>query len=168
MSDEDRKESALDTRAAQILSDLAKKSTRRGVLAGMGRFLLRITGVVIIPLLPVDRIVPDASAQSGCGLWSLCGMCGTLCTCTGCGGSLGACPTGCPSSGMWSCCCAVNSMDCRTVHYYDCCEQGTACSACNGCQQCSNACYGQSEWCGSGRYTYRCTIISVGGTADCC
>ena len=152
-------EHAFDARAAKILREISKRSTRRGVLSSMGRLLLRITGVLILPLLPVDRMVPDAQAQSGCSLWYQCGMCGTLCTC--CGGTLTQCPGSCPPSGGWAICCHNTSGQGLLVVYVDCCENGTACMACNGCQQCANNCTG-AEWCGDrGRYTYRCTIAKI-------
>jgi hypothetical protein len=148
-------ESEFDTWAAKILAEISKKSSRRGVLSKIGRILLRIAGVVVLPLLPVNRIVSNLQAQGTCGEWLYCGMCGTQCGC--CGGGWTACPTGCPGSGMWSCCCYDGDKG-YIINYIDCCEQGTACASCNGCPACANNCTGQ-EWCGQGRYTYRCTIV---------
>ena len=83
MGDDNHEDSRVDTEATRIVIAFAKRCTRRGVLSRVGRMLLRITGVLIVPLLPVDRMVPDAEAQAPCSNWRLCGLYGRLCGCCG-------------------------------------------------------------------------------------
>jgi hypothetical protein len=164
MGDDNRE---FDTRLSGILADFAKRSTRRRVFSTMGRILLRITGVTIVPLLPINRMVSEAEAQGvDCNLPEFCGMWGRTCQCTGSGGYDNACPNGCPRGGSWADCC-WNEADGINYHYryYDCCESGSMCSGCNdtNCIWCMNK-GPQFNWCGNTNLTYRCTIAVLVGT----
>src|SRR6202043_989514 len=83
---------------------LARRTSRRSVLAGLGSFLL---GATAVPLLPVARgaeIKPggaepgaapataDPGDASSCEYWRHCAIDGFLCGC--CGGSQSMCPPG--------------------------------------------------------------------------
>jgi hypothetical protein len=154
------KSNDFDIGATRILTGLAKRCTRRGVIFRVGRILLRITGVGIVPLLPLDRMIPEVEAQSSCTDAHLCGICGRLCGC--CGGNLYNCPAGCPRTSFWSCCC-VYMNPAKIYNYYDCCERNTSnCASCANCTFCQNNCP-QPVWCGDSTLTYRCTSISFAG-----
>jgi hypothetical protein len=72
------------------LRALYTSSSRRSALASLGRACLKLLGISMLPLLPVDRIVKPAMAQSICTSNYLCGIWGRLCGngCVGCGTSM--------------------------------------------------------------------------------
>ena len=85
----------LDTLFEQKTRQLAQRSSRRGMLKGLGSLLV---GSAAIPLLPVARASAAASKPaeegdpSSCDYWRYCAIDGFLCGC--CGGSANTCPPG--------------------------------------------------------------------------
>ena len=87
----------LDRLMEQGSRDLAQRSSRRGLLKGLGGLLV---GSASIPLLPVARASAAESAgqpqeegdPSSCDYWRYCAIDGFLCSC--CGGSANTCPPG--------------------------------------------------------------------------
>jgi methylamine dehydrogenase light chain len=113
---------------------LAQRSSRRGLLKGLGGMLV---GAAAVPLLPVAR---NAEAQSNgmpqeqgdpnsCDYWRYCAIDGFLCSC--CGGSYNSCPPGTEMSPItWIGTCH-NPVDGRNyvISYNDCCGK----SSCGSC-----------------------------------
>jgi methylamine dehydrogenase light chain len=89
----------LDALSENTARSLARRTSRRSVLAGLGSFLL---GAAAVPLLPVARGAVTAPAgdapkadpgdPSSCDYWRHCAIDGFLCGC--CGGSQSKCPPG--------------------------------------------------------------------------
>src|SRR5713101_7410456 len=94
----------LDVFSENSARALARRTSRRSVLAGLGSFFL---GATAVPLLPVARgadtqpagNAPGAAAPnadpgdpSACDYWRHCAIDGFLCGC--CGGSQSMCPPG--------------------------------------------------------------------------
>ncbi|HEY3884066.1 MAG TPA: methylamine dehydrogenase light chain, partial [Vicinamibacterales bacterium] len=89
----------LDSISERSARALARRSSRRSVLGGLGSMLV---GAAALPLLPVARGAesPPAGAQgkadpgdpSSCEYWRHCAIDGFLCGC--CGGSQSICPPG--------------------------------------------------------------------------
>jgi|SRR5579872_1604067 len=125
---------------------IAKRTSRRSLLASVGRML---TGAALLPLLPVDRSAraqtPAAPAKQGsgtaptagkvvddpqsCEYWKYCAIDGFLCSC--CGGTSNSCPPGTqPSPITWIGTCH-NPGDGRDyiVSYNDCCGK-VSCGDC--------------------------------------
>jgi methylamine dehydrogenase light chain len=112
---------------------LAKRTSRRSLLASLGRML---TGAALMPLLPIDRTARAQSpAKTGvddpksCDYWKYCAIDGFLCSC--CGGSSNSCPPGTqPSPITWIGTCH-NPGDGRDyiVSYNDCCGK-VSCGDC--------------------------------------
>jgi methylamine dehydrogenase light chain len=123
---------------------LAQRTARRGFLGLLGQVL---TGSVLIPLLPIDRVnraeaaptksggAIGATPKSGsndpqnCEYWKYCAIDGFLCSC--CGGSSHSCPPGTSASPItWIGTCQ-NPGDGRDyiVSYNDCCGK-TSCGNC--------------------------------------
>jgi methylamine dehydrogenase light chain len=118
---------------------LAKRTSRRSLLASLGQML---TGVALIPLLPIDRTAraqtPDkpgdaaakpALGEKDCEYWKYCAIDGFLCSC--CGGTSNSCPPGTQSSPItWIGTCH-NPADSRDyiVSYNDCCGK-VSCGDC--------------------------------------
>lgn len=122
---------------------LAKRTSRRSVLASIGRML---TGAALLPLLPIDRTAraqgakpaaapstdgvakPTADEQK-CEYWKYCAIDGFLCAC--CGGTSTSCPPGTQQSPItWIGTCH-NPADQRNyiVSYNDCCGK-VSCGDC--------------------------------------
>jgi methylamine dehydrogenase light chain len=111
---------------------LAKRTSRRSLLASLGQILM---GASLMPLLPIDRtaraqgpVKPTADEQK-CEYWKYCAIDGFLCSC--CGGSSHSCPPGtAPSPITWIGTCR-NPSDSRDyiVSYNDCCGK-TSCGNC--------------------------------------
>lgn len=163
----DETDNALDRLTQRVMELLLERTARKGFLVATGRGMLKLLGIALVPLLPFDRIVPNAEAQGGCD-WHLCGMCGTVCcSASGCGGTSGQCPSGCPARSSWVGCCFNCPALKYIISYIDCCESGTSnCSGCSNCQTCSAGCP-QNVWCGGSQLTYRCTIFSVVSCTHC-
>jgi len=110
---------------------LARRSSRRSLLAGLGQLL---TGAALLPLLPVDRgsrarADEHKSGPESCDYWKYCAIDGFLCSC--CGGTSTSCPPGTqPSPITWIGTCH-NPADRRDyiVSYNDCCGK-TSCGNC--------------------------------------
>ena len=113
---------------------LAQRSSRRGILKGLGSLLV---GGAVVPLLPVAR----ASAEAGpgmpveegdprsCDYWRYCAVDGFLCSC--CGGTANSCPPGTEMSPVtWIGTCR-NPADGRNyvISYNDCCGK-SSCGTC--------------------------------------
>jgi len=143
---------SLDRLFEHSARSLAQRTSRRNVLAGLGRLLM---GAALLPLLPIDRSSRALAADSGaagagpggavggkahapaaidnpesCEYWKYCAIDGFLCSC--CGGSSHSCPPGtAPSPITWIGTCR-NPSDDRDyiVSYNDCCGK----ASCGNCQ----------------------------------
>lgn len=169
MSEQQKIESNLDERIASYLGEQSNRFSRRSGLMKIGRILLRLSGLTLIPLLPVDRRFV-VSAQYGCN-WQTCGMCGVLCnTCCNNSGGYSKCPTcsGMVTASAWGACCYEQAGDCsgNTFLYSDCCTQNSNdAQSCKG-TACQTACYPNfPAYCSTiGTWFYSCTIVTVSGT----
>jgi len=130
----------LDGWTAELARRLARGTSRRGFLAGLGTALV---GGAALPLLPVARAgagerepapgEPDPATPAGdpenCGYWRHCAIDGFLASC--CGGSHTSCPPGTQMSPItWLGTCR-NPLDGReyVISYNDCCGKD-ACGRC--------------------------------------
>lgn len=130
----------LDRQAERQARALASGTSRRSVLAGVGRWM--VAGAFALPVLPFDRTSQAHAAGGGaagarkgppgltdCDYWRYCSVDGFLCEC--CGGSPTACPPGSEASKVsWVGTCH-NPNDGRDylVNYFDCCGR-TSCGRC--------------------------------------
>lgn len=159
--------SSFDERTADYLADWGQKLSRRGWLARLGHLAIRISGVTLLPLLPVDRAAGQVVPPS-CGDWRMCGLWGNVCqSCCGQSAAWYSCPS-CTTQGAnaWSLCCIDNEVcppTVRNVSYYDCCG-GASANGCTG-QGCPNNPNPQGNWCAGTGGTYKCTVVWVG--ANC-
>jgi methylamine dehydrogenase light chain len=179
----------LDTIAEESARALARRSSRRSLLGGLGALLV---GAAALPLLPVARgaepgplpekksgAKPPAGPPAGwddptsCNYWRHCGVDGFLCAC--CGGTQTACPPGTDMSAVtWIGTCH-NPADGRdyVISYNDCCGK----SACGRCfcnrNERDTPLYqpGQSNdynWCSGNSQAnipYHCTTVRIVGAA---
>jgi methylamine dehydrogenase light chain len=128
----------LDDLTAALARRLARRTGRRGFLAGLGATVL---GTAALPLLPVARAAsrepapgePDPATPQGdpdgCGYWRYCAVDGFLASC--CGGTHTSCPPGTQMSPVtWLGTCR-NPVDGReyVISYNDCCGKD-ACGRC--------------------------------------
>jgi methylamine dehydrogenase light chain len=127
----------LDRVFEQSARSLAKRTSRRSLLASLGRML---TGAALLPLLPIDRTARAQSAaasavakptadEQNCEYWKYCAIDGFLCAC--CGGTSTSCPPGTqPSPITWIGTCH-NPGDGRDyiISYNDCCGK-VSCGDC--------------------------------------
>ena len=169
----------LDRFAEESARALARHTSRRSFLVRMGQAL---TGVAVIPLLPVDRSNRAHAAQAGksagsddptsCEYWKYCAIDGFLCSC--CGGSSHSCPPGtAPSPITWIGTCR-NPNDSRDyiVSYNDCCGK-PSCGSCT-CNRNENEMplYRASRnndlnWCMANKdANYHCSVSVVLGVAE--
>jgi len=153
----------------QPLLDLfIKLMPRRHFLLESGKVLLRMVGIVFLPLVPF-RTASAAAALSFCTTNDLFqGMWGTPCW------GLDTCPSCCQpydvENGSWVFCVKFNAKPshCTLVQYLDCCAPidinncycysytGNTNTTCNSpCHR--NPCGEQPSWCPAGTY-YVCTI----------
>ncbi len=169
MSGRNQDENNFDALSRRLLESLSQRSSRRGILAKLGKIALGALGVSLLPNLPLDRLF-KMEAQTECSPLELCGIYGAICN-TGssncCNGQVGA--SGCPSCTTrgyfaWTKCCPTGGcVDGFYVEYWDCCGGTDAQAA---------GCYGtfcenntpQPQWCSGG--AYRCTVAVV--TYDYC
>ena len=125
----------LDTLTEQSTRHIARRTSRRSLLASIGTMLV---GATALPLLPVMRGASAAEGQgsaaatndpSSCDYWRHCAIDGFLCNC--CGGSQSACPPGTEMSLVtWVGTCH-NPADGKdyAISYNDCCGK----SSCGRC-----------------------------------
>jgi methylamine dehydrogenase light chain len=130
---------ALDRIVAELSRRLARRTSRRSLLARLGALLV---GASALPLLPVARAAaprepapgePDPATPAGdptqCGYWRHCAIDGFLAAC--CGGTHRSCPPGTEMSPVtWIGTCR-NPADGRdyVISYNDCCGKD-ACARC--------------------------------------
>jgi methylamine dehydrogenase light chain len=155
---------------------VAQRSSRRGLLKGLGAALV---GTASIPLLPVARAADnqppkmpqDEGDASSCDYWRYCAVDGFLCEC--CGGSYNTCPPGTEMSPItWIGTCR-NPVDGRNyvISYNDCCGK-TQCGTCL-CQrdEGDRPLYRSDKsndvnWCiGASSSVYHCSTAIVVGVA---
>lgn len=151
---------SLDEQTADYLIGISQRLPRRGVFAAVGRFTLRIAGISLLPVLPVNR----AFAQFACSGWALCNMHGRFCpACCGHGARQSECPSCTVTDLSWTGCCSPDGCTNFLVRYKDCCANaGVATDCANG------------SWCGIGgscpdnwpaycqnNREFRCTIVEV-------
>ena len=156
---------------------LARRTSRRSVLATLGRML---TGAALLPLLPIDRggrahagePARKADNPESCEYWKYCAIDGYLCSC--CGGTSTACPPGtAPSPISWVGTCH-NPADGRDymVSYNDCCGK-TTCGTCDCTRsEGERPMYRPSRnndlnWCmANADANYHCTVSVILGVAE--
>jgi methylamine dehydrogenase light chain len=179
----------LDAIAESSTRALARRTSRRSLVAGLGAFLV---GAAALPLLPVARGVetiaaggtagsanmaggePDPGDPSSCEYWRHCAIDGYLCGC--CGGSQSTCPPGTDMSAVtWIGTCH-NPGDGKdyVISYNDCCGK----SACGRCfcnrNEGDSPLFrpGQSNdynWCSGNSTTnipYHCSTARIVGAAE--
>src|SRR3979411_2254194 len=96
---------SLDCLFEKSARSLARRTSRRSLLASLGQLL---TGAALLPLLPVDRggragaraPPPKPDSPESCQYWKYFAIDGFLCSC--CGGTSSTCPPGtAPSPITW-------------------------------------------------------------------
>jgi hypothetical protein len=164
-----------DDVASRLLTNFSQRMSRRGLLAASGRLLLRIAGVSMIPLLPVDRVF--AQSQNCSGDWQYCGQYGNFCkSCCGQSAHVFTCPQCLYTGAAWTrCCCPSNSCtngQGTLISYKDCCGVKSGYTSAQTAECTGSFCARnvlQPTWCGSyPGSTYRCTVISVGAPCTGC
>jgi methylamine dehydrogenase light chain len=161
---------------------LARRSSRRGFIGGLGTLLI---GVATLPLLPVARgadrpaakpagTAGDPGDPASCEYWRHCAIDGFLCSC--CGGTQSSCPPGTEMSAVtWIGTCH-NPADGKdyVISYNDCCGK----SQCGRCfcnrNEGDSPLYqpGQSNdynWCSgnsSANIPYHCSTARIVGSAE--
>jgi methylamine dehydrogenase light chain len=124
----------LDSLTEQSTRQMARRTSRRSLLASLGTMLM---GASVLPLLPVVRGAAAAEGDtksgiddpSSCDYWRHCAIDGFLCNC--CGGTQSACPPGTEMSLVtWVGTCH-NPADGKdyAISYNDCCGKST-CGRC--------------------------------------
>ena len=126
----------LDSVFEKSARSLAKRTSRRSLLAALGQML---TGAALLPLLPVDRtaraqspaspVAKPTADEQNCQYWKFCAIDGFLCAC--CGGTSTSCPPGTQTSPItWIGTCH-NPGDGRDyiISYNDCCGK-VSCGDC--------------------------------------
>jgi methylamine dehydrogenase light chain len=117
----------IDALTEQATRGIAKRTSRRSVLGGLGALL---AGGLGVPLLPIARgAAQDPGDPSECQYWRHCAIDGFLCGC--CGGTQSVCPPGTSMSTVtWIGTCR-NPADGKDyiISYNDCCGK----SACGRC-----------------------------------
>ena len=126
----------LDRLTERTARGLARRSSRRSWLKGMGAAL---AGAAAMPLLPVARAqaagadslsnVPEQGDVESCDYWRYCAIDGFLCSC--CGGTQNVCPPGTemsPITWIGTCRNPVDGLN-YVISYNDCCGK----SSCGQC-----------------------------------
>lgn len=170
---------------------LSERTSRRSMIAKIGRWTMGASGVAVIASLPVTRAAAAPGGESGpqpqvpeykgsnpaeCDYWRWCSMDGTSCAACEGGGLTTCAPGSKPGAEFWVGCC-TNPADGKTylIAYYDCC----------GAPSCSDAFCGEPDmqatmynpvsgsydqeiiWCVSDEsQAYTCTMAPIIG-ADC-
>src|SRR5258708_3890764 len=115
-----------DSQTADFLRHCGQRVSRRGLLAAVGQVALRLAGLSILPMLPVDRAF---GAVGSCATdYRLCGMYGSFCKdCCNQTASLTSCPSCTQVGASWPFCCCTASCPstCRMITYTDCCGTGS-------------------------------------------
>ena len=167
---------------------LARRTSRRSVLTGLGTLLV---GGAALPLLPVARAAENHGAGGGfpgvapqttgvpgdpgdpthCDYWRFCGIDGFLCAC--CGGTHRSCPPGTQMSPMtWIGTC-LNPADNKhyIISYNDCCGK-TSCGRClcnrNESDKPPYRAFSNNDtnWClGTASTIYNCSTAVIVGVA---
>jgi methylamine dehydrogenase light chain len=168
---------SLDQLVEQSTRSLAHCTSRRSLLAHLGRLL---TGAAVLPLLPIDRgsrahaneAHPGPDSAESCDYWKYCAIDGFLCAC--CGGTSTSCPPGTAASPIsWVGTCH-NARDGRDymVSYNDCCGKST-CGTCDCTRaQGEKPMYRPSRnndlnWCMANTDSnYHCTVSVILGVAE--
>lgn len=150
-----------DATTTRVLEGFSQRVSRRSMITRVGKLALSLLGVSAFPLLPFDRVMRSAKAQSGtCAQWHLCGINGRLCnSCTCAAGTVQSCPRCTYQGALWRMCCPVRvngdgapTGEWKTVEYIDCCGQQGTCTptnnagSCDGGTICSNN-PGSGLWC---------------------
>lgn len=175
--------SFLDRLAERSARTMARRTSRRGVLARLGVALL---GVGALPLLPVARAgapervrTPDELAIDGpegdptqCEYWRNCAMDGYLCSC--CGGSQNTCPPGTemsPVTWIGTCRHPLDGRD-YIISYNDCCGKASCGRCICGRHEGDKAIYYPAKsndinWCqGTSSNVYHCSASIVLGAVE--
>lgn len=174
----------IDRLAERNTRSLASTTSRRGMLARIGR--LALGSAAAFPVLPFDRTSQahaagaagagkgrrKAPAVTDCDYWRYCSVDGFLCSC--CGGTATTCPPGTsPSKVTWvgTCHNPADGHD-YLVSYNDCCGR-TSCGRCF-----CNTNHGDRpgyrlgvhndvNWCmGNESSMYHCTVSIIVGVAE--
>jgi hypothetical protein len=167
MEDKHTFQAGVSERIAGYLERKSQTFSRRGLLVSTGKLILRLSGLALLPLLPIDR---RAYAQFACD-WTTCNMCGNFCNsgqdcCFGGGsGGLDDCPSCMTTFQAWSGCCFPDACaPSGTIFSYIDCGTGSAsqAAACQSPTRCTTGCP-QAFW-HNASAVYSCTIISIIGT----
>lgn len=141
----------------QMAQRLSRRTSRRGMLARIGRVTLGTAGIVTVGISAAELPVRETGAMHQCSQSQWCGLCGV--PCSGCG-SGSTCPSGSylGSYGWSRCCCAPDGF-CSMWQYKDCCTT-------SGGWYCHTSCNlncPQPAWCPSGAGFYYCTVALYQG-----
>lgn len=157
----------IDEQATRLTRHFAERTSRRGVLAWVGRWGLAVLGVTTFEILPIGP-ADVVEAASECNDRINRGMCSWPCDCRG--GGQTSCPSGSnPAQGagsFWTACCQTGG-SIYLIQYQDCCyyePSGNCCQNC--CPKCASKCANgpsQPNWCGSfgGYNCVRCTMALI-------
>lgn len=167
----------LDAWVELYARQIARRSSRRSFIAGLGRWLC---GSSLLPVLPVARGetgggAPEPEGAAGdpkaCAYWRHCAIDGYACSC--CGGSQNSCPPGTemsPVTWIGTCRNPVDGID-YIISYNDCCGK-TSCGRCH-CSRAEGdkAIYYPSKsadinWCMGVSNVYHCSTAIVIGVAE--
>ncbi len=161
---------------------LAQRSSRRGLLKGLGSLLVGGAAVPLLPVArasaesprvpaPVEDVPGDAGDPTKCDYWRHCAIDGFLCAC--CGGSATTCPPGTemsPVTWIGTCRNPVDGKD-YVISYNDCCGRGfcgrCACNRNEGDRP-EYHWYRSNDinWCvGTETQSYHCSVALVVGQA---
>lgn len=169
----------IDARVEQVLKRGSQRTSRRDLLAKLGKLALVATGFGIADLAApvrfasaqVDPLSPIEELIAPCSAWWACNLYGTKCCSAYCpeGATVHSCPNCSRKGGCWSQCCPTPQGRYRIrVDYCDCYENN-----CTPAQR--DRCHGRCPTCTRGPLTdyyngsstyYMCTASFV--TSDLC
>jgi methylamine dehydrogenase light chain len=167
----------LDGLTETLVRNTARIHSRRAFLSGLGKSLIGIGTLTLLPVYRGGALADEAKGEKGdpnsCDYWRHCAIDGFLCGC--CGGSMTSCPPGTiPSDITWIGTCR-NPVDDKNyiISYHDCCGK-SSCGSC-ACQrdqdntpiyrpQTSN----HLNWCTGSQagVPYHCSLSVVLGVKD--